>query len=230
MKITQELRAEKLTFRQTLKWHWLLAGLYALGTLIVLWVTVHRISEIPWRYYRYWQTAGVYLLVLTGYVGFNFLSFLLLRRSDRWQPLFIPSLIGFILIANSGEPSIKKYTDHIDCISRMKQITMVCFQYAERTGEYPDSLETLLRLGMLDEKLLTCPDNRWHNPGDIDYLYFGKGCKSGNTARRNDILLTDRPENHRGKPNFQGKVSFSLYSASCEQDFPTGQQNGKTHE
>ena len=226
----QTASSKKLTFKQTLCRHWLLAGLYTLGTLIVLWVTVSRISEIPWRYYRYWQTAGVYLLVLAGYVGFDCLNLLLLRRSDRWQPLFIPSLIGFILIANSGEPSIKKYTDHIECISRMKQITMVCFQYAERTGEYPDSLETLLRLELLDEKTLTCPGNPWHNPGDIDYLYFGKGCKSGNEARRNDILLTDRPENHRGKPKFQGKVSFSLYSTSCEQDFPTEQQNGKAYE
>ena len=222
--------SKKLTFKQTLCRHWLLAGLYALGSLIVLRITVNRISEIPWRYYRYWQTAGVYLLVLAGYVGFNCLNFLLLRKSAWWRLLFSPSLIGFGVIADGLEPSIKKYTDHIECISRMKQITMVCFQYAERTGEYPDSLETLLRLELLDEKTLTCPGNPWHNPGDIDYLYFGKGCKIGNEARRNDILLTDRPENHRGKPKFQGKVSFSLYSTSCEQDFPTEQQNGKAYE
>ncbi len=228
--MTQSTNSEKLTFKQTLCRHWLLTGLYALGSLIVILKMTERIAGVPWRYYRYWQTAGVYLLVLAGYVGFNFLNFLLLRRSDQWQPLFIPSLIGFILIANSGEPSIKKYTDHIECTSRMKQITMICFQYAERTGEYPDSLETLLRLELLDEKTLTCPGNPWHNPGDIDYLYFGKGCKIGNEARRNDILLTDRPKNHRGKPKFQGKVSFSLYSTSCEQDFPAEQKNEKAHE
>ena len=208
MKITQELRAEKLTFRQTLKWHWLLAGLYALGTLIVLWITVNRISEIPWRYYRYWQTAGGYLLVLAGYVGFNFLNFLLLRRSAWWRLLFIPSLIGFVVIADGIEPSIKKYTDHIDCISNMKKITAACFQYAEQTGEYPDSLETLLRLELLDEKTLTCPGNPWHNPGDIDYYYLGRGVKY-RKEKPDRVLLQDKPGSHRDNTFFQVKTFFT---------------------
>ena len=218
MKITQELRAEKLTFRQTLKWHWLLAGLYALGTLIVLWITVNRISEIPWRYYRYWQTAGGYLLVLAGYVGFNFLNFLLLRKSAWWRLLFIPSLIGFVVIADGLEPSIKKYEDSIKCTSQQKQIFMVCFLYAEQTGEYPDSLETLLRLGMLDEKLLTCPDNRWHNPGDIDYYYFGKGVKY-RQEKPDRVLLQDKPGSHRDNSYRQSKVFFTGDARSQRDSF-----------
>ena len=200
--------SEKLTFKQTLCRHWLLAGLYALGSLIVLWVTVNRISEIPWRYYSYWQTAGVYLLVLTGYLAFICLSILLLRRSAWWRLLFIPSLIGFVAVAGGIEPSIKKYTDHIECISRMKQITAICFQYAERTGEYPDSLETLLRLELLDEKTLTCPGNPWHNPGDIDYYYLGRGVKY-RKEKPDRVLLQDKPGSHRDNTFFQVKTFFT---------------------
>ena len=200
--------SKKQTFKQTLCRHWLLAGLYALGSLIVLWETVNRISEIPWRYYRYWQTMGVYLLVLTGYVGFDCLYLLLLRRSDRWQPLFIPSLIGFVAAAGGIEPSIKKYADKYECVSRIKQITAVCFAYAERTGEYPDSLETLLRLELLDEKTLTCPGNPWHNPGDIDYYYLGRGVKY-RKEKPDRVLLQDKPGSHRDNTFFQVKTFFT---------------------
>ena len=200
--------SEKLTFKRTLCRHWLLAGLYALGTLIVIFEMSERIAGVPWRYYRYWQTTGVYLLVLAGYVGFNFLNFLLLRRSDRWQPLFIPSLIGFVVIAGGLEPSIKKYADKYECVSRIKQITAVCFAYAERTGEYPDSLETLLRLELLDEKTLTCPGNPWHNPGDIDYYYLGRGVKY-RKEKPDRVLLQDKPGSHRDKSFFQSKAFFT---------------------
>jgi len=69
------MSTEKLTFKEVLLRHWLLAGLYAIGTLIVLWITVNRIAEIPWRYYRYWQTVGVYLLVLGGVCRVRFPEF-----------------------------------------------------------------------------------------------------------------------------------------------------------
>jgi len=202
------MNKEKLTFKEVLLRHGLLAGLYGFGTLIVLWITVDRIAEIPWRYYRYWQTVGVYLLVLAGYVGFNFLNFLLLRKSAWWRLLFIPSLIGFFYIADGIEPSIKKYADSMDCTSRMKQITAVCFAYAEQTGEYPDSLETLLRLKLLDDNALTCPGNRWHNPGDIDYYYLGRGVKHGK-EKPNWVLLQDKPGSHRDKSFLQSKTFFT---------------------
>ena len=202
------MNKEKQTFKEVLRRHWLLAGLYAIGTLIVLWITVNRIAEIPWRYYRYWQTVGVYLLVLIGYVGFDFLNFLLLRRSAWWRLLFLPSLIGFFVIADGIEPSIKKYTDRFACVSRMKQITAACFAYAESTGEYPDSLETLLRLGLLDEKAMTCPGNPWHNPGDIDYYYHGRGVKRSK-EKPNWVLLQDKPGSHRDKSFLQSKTFFT---------------------
>ena len=125
------------------------------------------------------------------------------------KPLFIPSLIGFAVIAGGLEPSIKKYADHIDCIRRMKQITMVCFQYAERTGEYPDSLETLLRLELLDEKTLACPGNPWHNPGENDYLYHGAG-QHRDTVPGNMILLEDKPANHP-EERFRSRLPASMF-------------------
>ncbi|MBO7146120.1 MAG: hypothetical protein J6W81_00030 [Lentisphaeria bacterium] len=200
------MNREKVTVRQVFRKHWLLSGLYAIGILIVLFITVNRIAEIPWRYYRYWQTAGLYLFCLIGYSGVNVLSFLLLRKSSRWRLLFLPSLLCFICIAESRDLSIRKTDDKFECVRRLKQISAACFSYAELMGEYPDTLESLQTLDLLDENSLTCPGNHWHNPGDIDYLYFGKDVKY-NREEPDKVLLQDKPENHPA--HFCSKVFFS---------------------
>ena len=213
------MNKEKLTFGQVLRRHWLLAGLYAIGTLIVLLITVNRIAEIPWRYYRYWQTVGGRIWLPLLYVYVAFLTFRLLQIS-RWAHLMIvPAVISFLYAVEPESPTLRIFT-HLDCMSNLRDIAIACRLYEEEHGVLPDSLKTLRDLDFVEEKTLACPDNPWHNPGDIDYLYFGNGCKSGDPARKNDILLTDRPENHQGKLKFQGKVSFSLYSTTCDQNFP----------
>ena len=210
---------EKLTFKETLRRHWLLAALYAIGSLIVLLVTASRIIEIPWRYYRFWQTVCGRIWLPLLYVYVTFLTFRLLQIS-RWARLMIvPSVICFFYAVEPESPSLRIF-NHLECMGNLRAIAIACRLYEEDFGEFPDSLKTLCDMKLIEEKQLACPGNRWHNPGDIDYLYFGKGCKSGDPARKNDILLTDRPENHQGKLKFQGKVSFSLYSIPCDWNFP----------
>ncbi|MBQ9336552.1 MAG: hypothetical protein IJS14_04555 [Lentisphaeria bacterium] len=209
--------SEKLIFKQTLCRHWLLAGLYALGTLIVLWITVNRISEIPCRYYRYWQTIAGWIWLPLLYVYVNVLTFRLLQIS-RWARLMlIPSVICFLYAVEPESPTLQ-IANHLDCMSNQRAIALACLVYEDEFGTFPDSLKTLRDLELVEEKTLTCPGNPWHNPGDIDYLYFGKDFKSGG-AGKNGILLTDRPENHRHKLKFQGKVYFPQVSTSDEQDF-----------
>ena len=204
--------SEKLTFKQTLCRHWLLAGLYVLGTLIVIFEMTERIAGVPWRYYRYWQTTGVYLLVLTGYLAFIGLSFLLLRRSAWWRLLFIPSFLYFWVVVLSNPKLKNDVALGVICQSKLKVIAMVCKQYSNEFGVFPDSLEQLRNLGYLKESDLACPANRWHNPGDIDYLYFGKGVRKSE-ADPDKILARDKPEFHSSpRRRSHALFDFSVFS------------------
>ena len=211
------MNKEKLTFGQVLRRHWLLAGLYAIGTLIVLWITVNRIAEIPWRYYRYWQTVGVYLLVFAGYVGFNFLNFLLLRRSAWWRLLFLPSFLFFLAeISSAGyKPTMKEILESFHCQHNLIVIATACKQYSDEFGVFPESLEQLRDLGYIGEKDLTCAGNPWHNPGDVDYLYFGKGIRKGE-ADPDKTLASDDPKLHR--TSSARRRSHALFDFSVSQN------------
>ena len=202
----------KQTFKQTLCRHWLLTGLYAVGSLIVIFEMTERIAGIPWRYYRYWQTAGVYLLVLTGYLAFTCLSFLLLRRSAWWRLLFIPSFLYFWVVVLSNPKLKNDVALGVICQSKLKVIAMVCKQYSNEFGVFPDSLEQLRNLGYLKESDLACPANRWHNPGDIDYLYFGKGIRKSE-ADPDKILARDKPEFH-SSPRRRSHALFDFSASS----------------
>ena len=207
------MNEEKLTFKQTLCRHWLLAGLYALGSLIVIFEMTERIAGIPWRYYRYWQTTGVYLLVLTGYLAFICLSILLLRRSAWWRLLFIPSFLYFLAVDLSN-PKLKNDAFSVEpCHSHLKKIAMACKQYSNEFDVFPDSLEQLRDLGRIEENDLTCPANRWHNPGDVDYLYFGKGVRKSE-ADPDKILARDKPEFHSSAR----RRSHALFDFSVSSD------------
>ena len=204
--------SEKLTFKQTLCRHWLLAGLYAVGSLIVIFEMTERIAGVPWRYYHYWQTAGVYLLVLTGYLALICLSFLLLRRSAWWRLLFIPSFLYFLVVVLSDPVLKNDAIPSIQCKSNLGRIAWACKQYSEEFDVFPDSLEQLRDLGRIEENDLTCAANRWHNPGDVDYLYFGKGVRKSE-ADPDKILARDKPEFHssrrrRSHALFDFSVSF----------------------
>ena len=190
------MNKEKLTFKEVLRRHWLLAGLYAIGTLIVLWLMSRRIADIPWRYYRYWQTVGGNLLVLTGYVGFNLLNFQLLRRSVWWRLFFIPSFLYFWAVVLSDPVLKNDAIPSIQCKYNLGRIAWACKLYSDEFDVLPDSLEQLRDFGYIKENDLTCPCNRWHNPGDVDYLYFGKGVRKSE-ADPDKILLRDDPERHR---------------------------------
>ena len=207
---------EKLTFKEVLRRHWLLAGLYAFGTLIVLWITVNRIAEIPWRYYRYWQTVGVYLLVLGGYVGFDLLNLLLLRRSAWWRLLFLPSFLFFhaVLISAGPKSTKKDILESFRCQDNLLVIAMACEQYSNEFDVFPESLEQLRDLGYVGEKDLTCAGNPWHNPGDVDYLYFGRGVRKSE-ADPDKILAGDDPELHRtysARRRSHARFDFSVTS------------------
>ena len=204
--------SETLTFKQTLCRHWLLTGLYAVGSLIVILEMTERIAGIPWRYYRYWQTAGVYLLVLTGYLAFICLSILLLRRSAWWRLLFIPSFLYFWVVVLSNPKLKNDVALGVICQSKLKVIAMVCKQYSEEFDVFPDSLEQLRDLGYLKENDLACPANRWHNPGDIDYLYFGKGIRKSE-ADPDKILARDKPEFH-SSPRRRSHALFDFSASS----------------
>ena len=207
------MNSEKQTFKQTLCQHWLLTGLYVLGTLIVIFELTERIAGVPWRYYRYWQTTGVYLLVLTGYLAFACLSFLLLRRSAWWRLLFIPSFLYF-LVVDLSNPKLKNDAFSVEpCHSHLKKIAMACKQYSNEFDIFPDSLEQLRDLGRIEENDLTCAANRWHNPGDVDYLYFGKGVRKSE-ADPDKILTRDKPEFH-SSPR---RRSHALFDFSVSSD------------
>lgn len=203
---------KKLTFKQTLFRHWLLTGLYTLGLLIVIFEMTERIVGVPWRYYRYWQTTGVYLLVLTGYLVLICLSFLLLSRSAWWRLLFIPSFLYFLVVVLSDPVLKNDAIPSIQCKSNLGRIAWACKQYSDEFDVFPDSLEQLRDLGYLKESDLACPANRWRNPGDVDYLYFGKGVRKSE-ADPDKILARDKPEFHssprrRSRALFDFSVSF----------------------
>ncbi|MBQ9336553.1 MAG: hypothetical protein IJS14_04560 [Lentisphaeria bacterium] len=205
--------SKKLTFKQTLFRHWLLTGLYTLGLLIVIFEMTERIVGVPWRYYRYWQTTGVYLLVLTGYLVLICLSFLLLRRSAWWRLLFIPSFLYFLVVVLSDPVLKNDAVTVVICHSHLKAIAIACKQYSEEFGVFPDSLEQLRDLGRIDANDLTCAANRWHNPGDIDYLYFGKGVRKSE-ADPDKVLARDKPEFH-SSPR---RRSHALFDFSVSSD------------
>jgi len=73
---------------------------------------------------------------------------------------------------------------------------MACEQYSNEFDVFPESLEQLRDLGYVGEKDLTCAGNPWHNPGDVDYLYFGRGVRKSE-ADPDKILAGDDPELHR---------------------------------
>jgi len=78
----------------------------------------------------------------------------------------------------------------------MGRIAWACKLYSDEFDVFPESLEQLRNLGYIKESDLTCPCNRWHNPGDIDYRYYGAGVRR-DLQNDKDVLLKEKEKYHQ---------------------------------
>ena len=141
---------------------------------------LERCACIPADYYRY-GFAVLKEFTLFSFLLTEILLMYLLLHFTKWGRLLF---LRVLLISVSFVPAWWSYSGvygkAMACRNNMKHLSIHCEQYAmDFGGHYPDALETLLKLGYTKECYLHCPGNPWHNPGSVDYDYFGKGSVLG---------------------------------------------------
>jgi len=125
----------------------------------------------------------------------------------RWIVMAV-ILSGLFYFAVS--PRSLPFAHKHQCKDNLRKIADACLAYAaDHQGYYPPSLEKLAELKYIDIKTLHCPANRWHDPGENDYLYHGAG-QQRDTVRGSMILLEDKPANHP-EERFRSRMTAEMF-------------------
>ena len=199
------MNGEEFISKQSLRKHWLsvvlkeypvLSGYFIVIILIKLIFTVRTIFGIPLNYYLWYlevlRETGKFLLYPVA-----MLLALHLVSQHKTLVIFLMIIpIALPVIQIVGKPKTLNYAQKIRCTGNLRKIADSCIAYAaDHHGYYPPSLEKLVELKYLDIEVLHCPGNRWHNPGENDYLYWGSGVRQGKEPSEK-ILVQDKPSNH----------------------------------
>ena len=184
------------TLHERIKQHPAVSAYLLLLILVKLFFTVKTVAGIPLNYHLLYleilREAGIFLL-------YPIFGILVLHTIPKHKTLavilaLIPVVLPIIQIVRT--PKALDYSRKIACSENLRKIADSCAAYAaDHQGYYPPSLEKLVELKYLGIETLHCPGNRWHNPGENDYQYFGAGVQLGK-ERGSAILVQDKPANH----------------------------------
>ena len=159
--------------------------------------TGSRIAEVPLHYYQ-WATVFIHFLRDFAIVILSSAVLLWIIAKSKfigWALLMIGALFWCYWLLPSPHSS-DKVRQSSACGRKMQHIHEVIMQYCEQNdGKFPASLEQLVRLKLLDREALHCPGCLWHNPDEVDYLYYGAGLRQGE-ENPEDVLLRDKGKNH----------------------------------
>ena len=173
------------------------AGCLSVIVFITLFFTVYWFTDVPPTYYRWTSVCLVYLRDLIMVVLIAAIIYRIIKSSRLigWTLL----LIGLVLWANwflSHGHQPNKISNTFGCDAKMRNLYQVIQAYCDgNDGWYPPSLERLVELKQLTAEDVHCPACQWHNPGDIDYWYYGAGVRRSQQDD-NDVLLRDKEKNH----------------------------------
>jgi hypothetical protein len=109
-------------------------------------------------------------------------------------------------------PWIHKHLNYLQCRLSLERISLAISFYAmDKNGQYPDRLEAMILDQDLDDAyVLTCriSGDEWilerepgkaaaalAQPGEVSFLYFGRGFNSATVAPRT-LIACDKPHNH----------------------------------
>ena len=173
------------------------AGCLSVIVFITLFFTVYWFTDVPPTYYRWTSVCLGYLRDLIMVVLIAAIIYRIIKSSRLigWTLL----LIGLVLWANwllSHGQQPDKVSNMFGCAAKMWNLYQVVQAYCDRNdGWYPPSLEYLIELKQLTADDVHCPACKWHNPGDIDFWYYGAGVRRSQQDD-NDVLLRDKGKNH----------------------------------
>lgn len=191
---SQEVAKSK---RHPCRKHPIAVGCLSVVLFITLLCIVVWILAVPANYYRWMPVCLGYLrnylmVVLVATIIFRII---ISSRLIGWTLLLIGFVPWAIWLMSHGQQS-GKVSKSFDCEDKMRHIYRVIQEYCDGNGGwYPPSLEHLIELKLLTTEDVHCPGCRWHNPGDIDYWYYGAGIQRRQQDDK-DVLLRDKAKNH----------------------------------
>jgi len=181
---------------EKIKHHPAASGFFFLLILVKLFFTGKAILTIPADYYlrhlEILREIGIFLL----YPALMLLVLSLLPKHKIPAVILAIIPIVFPIVQVVHAPKALDYSRKIGCTANLRKIADSCAAYAaDHQGYYPPSLEKLVELKYINIETLHCPANRWHDPGENDYLYHGAGVQLGRECG-SAILVQDKPGNH----------------------------------
>jgi|GEM_PF-5853333 len=174
------------------------AGCLSVIVLITAVCMICLINNVPLNYCLRTQVCLDHMRSFAAVFLISILIFWVVVRSRLigWTLL----VIGFVswslwLLSFARQPD--KVSKMLACQEKMRNIYRVIQEYCNGNDNwYPSSLERLIELKRLKPEEVHCPGCKWHNPGDIDYLYYGAGVRRDRQDDK-DVLLKEKEKNHQ---------------------------------
>ena len=183
-------------FWKTVKSYPFFSGFLLLILLLKIWYAGIVVHAVPAGYYRRYEFISQEVLMVVLWAAILSGIVYLVSKYDflRWNvTATVLITVFFFLISPRTLPFVHKR----QCQANLRKIADSCVAYAaDHQGYYPPSLEKLVELKYLDMETLHCPANRWHNPGDIDYRYYGAGVRR-DLQNDKDVLLKEKEKYHQ---------------------------------
>ena len=183
-------------FWKTVKSYPLFSGFLLLILLLKIWYAGIVVHAVPAGYYRRYEFISQEVLMVVLWAAILSGIIFLVSKYDflRWIVTAAVLITVFIFLIS---PRTLPFLHKRQCQANLRKIADSCAAYAsDHQGYYPPSLEKLVELKYLNIETLHCPGNRWHNPGENDYLYFGFGVRQGKEPSGR-ILVQDKTTNHQ---------------------------------